>query len=383
VESEVFLIFFKNVKMIIMLAIYRKYRPKSFSDFLGQEHIVEVLKNAARRDKFAHAYLFYGSRGSGKTTAARLLAKLVNCEKRQKDSKFKEKGEPCNECRSCLEINDNRALDVVEIDAASNRGIDEIRNLKENIKSAPLYFSKKVFIIDEVHMLTREAFNALLKTLEEPPAHVLFILATTEYEKLPATISSRTQKFNFKKLTINEILKKLNFIIKKEKIKITNEALELIASLGEGSFRDAESLLDQIASLDSNINLKDVEKIVGKIGYKKTAELAELLLAGKLEKSLEYLLQIDEEGYNLVQLNKDLIHYIRRALALKLSPKVEKFYQKELTSDSLELLRKHSVLIDPEKHIKLIKSLIRAYSEMRYSPFPIAPLEVVIIENLK
>lgn len=366
-----------------MLAIYRKYRPQNFSEFLGQEHIVEILRNAARRDKFAHAYLFYGARGSGKTTAARLLAKLVNCEKRQKDSIFKKKGEPCNQCNACLEINNNQAIDVVEIDAASNRGIDEIRNLKENIKSAPLYFSKKVFIIDEAHMLTREAFNALLKTLEEPPAHVLFILATTEYEKLPATITSRTQKFNFKKIAISEILEKLNYIIKKEKIKITDEALELVASLGEGSFRDAESLLDQIASLDSNINLKDVEKIVGRIGYKKTAELAELLLSNKLDKSLEYLLQIDEEGYNLVQLNKDLIHYVRRALALKLSPSVEKFYKKELTSDNLELLKKHSALIDPEKHIKLIKSLIRAYSEMRYSPFPIAPLEVVIIENLK
>ncbi|MBU4348598.1 DNA polymerase III subunit gamma/tau [Patescibacteria group bacterium] len=366
-----------------MLAIYRKYRPQKLSELLGQDHIVEILSNAARRNKFAHAYLFYGPKGSGKTTAARLLAKLANCEKRQKDTKFKEKGEPCNECRSCSEINNNQALDVIEIDAASNRGIDEIRNLKENVKSAPLYFSKKVFIIDEVHMLTREAFNALLKTLEEPPAHVLFILATTEYEKLPATISSRTQKFNFKKLTINEILKKLNYVIKKEKIKITDEALELIASLGEGSLRDAESLLDQIASLDSDIELKDVEKIVGKIGYKKTAELTELLLTGKLEESLEYLLQIDEEGYNLIQLNKDLIHYIRRSLALKLSPNVEKFYKRELTSDNLEILKKHSALINPEKHIKLIKSLIRAYSEMRYSPFPIAPLEVVIIENLK
>ena len=366
-----------------MLAIYRKYRPKKLSELLGQEHIIEVLRNSARQNRFAHAYLFYGSRGSGKTTTARVLAKLVNCEKRAEDEKFREKGEPCNECRACTEIDSGHALDVVEIDASSNRGIDEIRDLKESVKLSPIYLSKKVFIIDEVHMLTREAFNALLKTLEEPPAHAIFILATTEYEKLPATISSRTQKFNFKKLPIGEILKKLIGVAKIEKIKISEDALELIASLGEGSLRDAESLLDQIASMDSDIELKDVEKIVGKIGYKKTAELSGLMLSGDLEKTLSYLLQINEEGYNLVQLTKDLIHYLRRALALNLSPKVEGFYKKELTGDNLEILKKHSVLVNPEKHIRLIKSLIDSYSEMRYSPFPIAPLEVAIIENLK
>jgi len=370
-----------------MLAIYRKYRPKKLSELLGQEHIIEVLRNSAKQNRFAHAYLFYGSRGSGKTTTARLLAKLVNCEKRINPpaggEKFREKGEPCNECRACTEIDNNQAMDVVEIDAASNRGIDEIRDLKESIKLSPIYLSKKVYIIDEVHMLTREAFNALLKTLEEPPAHAVFILATTEYEKLPATISSRTQKFNFKKLSIEDILKKLSSVVKTEKIKIADDALELIAALGEGSFRDAESLLDQIASMDSDIELKDVEKIVGKIGYKKTAELAGLLISGDLENSLDYLAKINEEGYNLVQLTKDLIHYLRRALALKLSPKVEEFYKKELTTDNLEILKKHSVLIVPEKHIGFLKSLIRAYSEMRYSPFPIAPLEVAIIENLK
>ncbi|MCL5017488.1 MAG: DNA polymerase III subunit gamma/tau [Patescibacteria group bacterium] len=372
-----------KLKNIFMLALYRKYRPKKLSELLGQEHIIEILRNAAKQDKFAHAYLFYGSRGSGKTTTARLLAKLVNCEKRQKDVKFREKGEPCNECRACTEIDSNQAMDVVEIDAASNRGIDEIRDLKESVKLSPFYFSKKVFIIDEVHMLTREAFNALLKTLEEPPAHAVFILATTEYEKLPATISSRTQKFNFKKLAIGDILKQLEIVSREEKIKISADALELIAALGEGSLRDALSLLDQIASMDSSIELKDVERIVGKIGYKKTAELAELLLRGDLESSLSYLSQINEEGYNLPQLGKDMIHYLRRTLSLKLSPGVEELYKKELTADNLALLKKHSDLINSERHINLLKSFIRAYSEMRYSPFPIAPLEVAIIENLK
>jgi DNA polymerase-3 subunit gamma/tau len=366
-----------------MLAIYRKYRPKTFEDLLGQEHIIEILRNAARQDKFAHAYLFYGSRGSGKTTTARLIAKLVNCETRQKDKKFKEKGEPCNTCRPCTEIDAGHALDVIEIDAASNRGIDEIRNLQEGVKLSPTSYKNKVFIIDEVHMLTREAFNALLKTLEEPPAHAVFILATTEYEKVPPTISSRTQRFHFRKLTLDEITQKLHHVVKSEKLKVQKDALELIAALAEGSLRDAESLLDQITALDQDVELKDVERIAGKIGYKKTATLAEYLLKGNLEESLNYLNEIDQGGYNLVQLTKDLIHYLRRALTLKMNPKIEELYKKELTKDEVEQIKTHAQLAQEQHYISLIKSLIRAYNEMRYSPFAIVPLEVAIIENLK
>lgn len=365
-----------------MLAIYRKYRPKTFEDLLGQEHIVEILRNAARQDRFAHAYLFYGSRGSGKTTTARLIAKMVNCEKRQTDKKFKEKGEPCNECRPCTEIDSGHALDVIEIDAASNRGIDEIRNLQEGIRLSPTSYKFKVFIIDEVHMLTREAFNALLKTLEEPPSHAVFILATTEYEKVPATISSRTQRFHFRKLALDEIIKKLNSIVKSEKLKVHDDALELIAALAEGSLRDAESLLGQITSLDQNVELKDVERIAGKIGYKKTAQLAEYLLKGSLKEALAYLHEIDQDGYNVVQFNKDLIHYLRRTLTLRANPSLESLYMKELTKDELSNLKKHAEMADGKKLITLIKSLIRAYGEMRYSPFAIIPLEVAIIENL-
>lgn len=350
---------------------------------MGQEHIVEILRNAARQDKFSHAYLFYGPRGSGKTTTARLIAKLANCETRQQNSAFKDKGEPCNKCRPCNEIDNAHALDVIEIDAASNRGIDEIRDLQEGIKLSPISYRKKVFIIDEVHMLTREAFNALLKTLEEPPAHALFVLATTEYEKVPATISSRTQRFHFRKLTLEEIIKKLRFIVSQEKLKISGEALELIAALAEGSLRDAESLLDQITSLDQNVELKDVERIAGKIGHRKTSQLADYLLKGELSQALNYLNEIDQGGYNLVQLNKDLIHYLRRILTLKLNPKIEELYKKELTQDEIASLKIHAEFIQENKHIALIKSLIRAYSEMRYSPFAIAPMEIAIIENLK
>lgn len=365
-----------------MLAIYRKYRPKIFKDLLGQEHITEILQNAARQDKFAHAYLFYGSRGSGKTTSARLLAKLLNCEKRQNDKDFQTKGEPCNKCPACIGIDSGHALDVIEIDAATNTGVDEMRELQEGIRLSPTSFKNKVFIIDEVHMLSKAAFNALLKTLEEPPTHVIFILATTEYEKVPATISSRTQRFHFRKLTIDEIIKKLSFIIKEEKLRVADDATELIASLAEGSLRDAESLLDQITSLDQDVELKDVERIAGKIGHKKTSALADLLLKNDLNNALIYLNEIDQGGFNLTRLNKDLIHYLRRVLTIHMNPKIEELYKKELTKDEISSLKTHAALINPQKHITLIKSLIRAYSEMRYSPFAIVPLEVAIIENL-
>ena len=223
-----------------MLAIYRKYRPATFESLLGQDLTVKILKEAAREDRLAHAYLLAGPRGTGKTTSARLIAKIANCETRANDGNFKKKGEPCNKCGPCNEINEGRGLDVIEIDAASNRGIDEIRNLKESVRVSPASFRRKVFIIDEAHMLTKDAFNALLKTLEEPPPYVIIILATTEPDKIPATISSRTQQFYFKRALVNQIVGKLEEIAKKEKIQVSNEALELIAASAEGSFRDAE-----------------------------------------------------------------------------------------------------------------------------------------------
>jgi len=421
-----------------MLALYRKYRPKTLSDIFGQETVVEILKNAARLNRLAHAYLFYGPKGSGKTTTARIIAKIANCEKRQQDEEFKKLGEPCNQCRSCLEIDKGLAVDVIEIDAASNRGIDEIRNLKESIRVSPANSYYKVYIIDEAHQLTREAFNALLKTLEEPPAHAILILVTTEIEKMPATIVSRTQRFQFRKLSLNKIIEKLKNIAAAEKIKINDGALELIAAAGGGSLRDAESLLDQVVSLTTQTNAEinqaqtnaddartnaennksqtnadsptkifeknlggqawtnpekiprssviraeDVERILGQATFKKVSELAELLIKNDLKASLNYLSKINEEGYNLVQFNKDLIHYFRRILALRFSPQLEKHFAKELTDQELSLIKKHSQMIEPEKTIELIKSLIEAYTEMRYSPFVIVPLEVAIIECLK
>jgi len=365
------------------LAIYRKYRPKILSELLGQEHIVEILKNAAKRNRLGHAYLFYGSRGSGKTTAARLLAKIANCETREKDENFRDKGEPCNKCRPCSEIDSAHALDVQEIDAASNRGIDEIRDLKESIKLSPSSYKYKVFIIDEVHQLTKDAFNALLKTLEEPPEHAIFILATTEYEKVPATIISRAQRFHFKKLAVSSIIGKLRQIAKNEKISVTDEALELIAASAEGSLRDAESLLDQLYSLENEITLTSAEKIIGKAGFSRTSQLADALLKNDLKKSLEFVSAITEEGYNITDLNKELIHYFRKAISLKFDSELENIFKNQLTGNELEQIKSHSRIIDEKKHINLIKSLIRAHAEMRYSPFPHIPLEIAIIENLR
>ncbi len=365
-------------------AFYRKYRPRTFEELIGQELTVEILKNAAKGDRISHAYLFYGPRGTGKTTAARIVAKIANCETRINDPKFRAKGEPCNKCRPCEEIDAGRAIDLTEIDAASNRGIEEIRNLREGIRLSPTSYRYKVFIIDEVHQLTKFAADALLKILEEPPAHALFILATTEYEKLPPTVVSRTQRFHFRRIPTQALLMKLNQIASAEKIEIDNAALELIATAAEGSFRDAESLFEQITTLTGGSSLESVEQILGKVGFVRTATLAGYLLDNDLEAALTYLSEINEGGFNLVQLNKDLIHYLRRVLALKFDPQLEEVFKRELTAEEIGEIKKHGVLAkDADKIIALIKSLIRAYSEMRYSPFTLVPLEVAIIENLK
>lgn len=365
------------------LAIYRKYRPQTFDDILGQDVITQILKETAKRDNFSHAYLFSGPRGTGKTTTARLIAKTANCEKRQEDDKFRNKGEPCNECESCLKTAEGRNLDMVEIDAASNRGIDDIRNLRDNIKTAPSASTYKVFIIDEAHMLTKEAFNALLKTLEEPPEYVILIMATTELEKIPATITSRAQKFHFKKVPLKRIAQKINSIAETEDINIDEEAVELIASAAEGSFRDAESLLDQLVSTKSkSITVEDVEGMIGKIGFDKLSEVAGVLLENNLDKALKTINEIDEEGHSLTSFTKDLLRYLRRTAVLKFSPDIKEALQKELTEDHLEQLQAHTELFQ-KKDVGLIKKLVKAYSQMRYSEFPIIPLETAIIEHLK
>ena len=373
-----------NINVMSSLAIYRKYRPGSFEELLGQESIVHILREAARQDKLAHAYLFAGPRGTGKTTTARLIAKIANCEKRNAEEKFRTKGEPCNECRTCLAIDEGQNLDVIEIDAASNRGIDEIRNLKESVRVSPAMSRYKVFIIDEAHMLTKDAWNALLKTLEEPPAYVIIILATTELEKVPLTISSRAQKFLFKRATRGKIVEKLKKIVAEEKMKIDQEALDLVASSAEGSFRDAESLLDQLVAFgdDKNITLAEVEKMIGKVGFNKLSDFAGIILAGEMDKALKALSDIEDGGFNLTQFAKDLIQYVRRVAVLKTNPRMKDAFKDELMEDHLKKIIAHAEIFH-EKHLGLLKALITAHGQMRYSQFPIIPLEVALIENGK
>lgn len=362
------------------LALYRKYRPQCFAEVIGQDYLVDILRNAAKQDRFSHAYLFYGPRGVGKTTIARLIAKAANC---LSANHLEKKGEPCGQCAVCQEISDGRAMDVIEIDAASNRGIDEIRGLREVIRTVPSAYRRKVFIIDEVHMLTKEAFNALLKILEEPPEHALLILATTEYEKLPATIISRSQRYHLKKLSLREILKKIKMVAEREKIKITDEALELIAAAAEGGLRDAESLLDQVAAMTDNADLKAVEDIIGRTGLRRVMELSDLLIKRDLPACLRYLANLYEIGINTANLNKELITYLRRALAVKLDENLINLYQDDLSGEELERLKNQARQADVNLLLSLLKSLIRSYGEARYSPFPHVPLEVAIIENLK
>jgi DNA polymerase-3 subunit gamma/tau len=292
-------------------SLYRKWRSRTFAELIGQEHITETLTNALRAGRISHAYLFCGPRGTGKTSTARLLAKAVNCQSLQG-------AEPCNQCEMCLAIQEGRAMDLIEIDAASNRGIDEIRDLRDKVGFAPSQGKYKFYILDEVHMLTTEAFNALLKTLEEPPGHAIFVLVTTESHKIPATIISRCQRFDFRRVAMRDLVNKLERICREEALEIEPAALELIARSATGSFRDAESLLDQLSAYKSErITLDYVQKLLGLIPAESVGRAVDALLRKDLSAGLALINQVADDGADLRQFNREIVSYLHGLLLIK------------------------------------------------------------------
>jgi DNA polymerase-3 subunit gamma/tau len=362
--------------------LYRKYRPQTFSDVIGQKHIVQTLTNAIKNNRIGQAYLFTGPRGTGKTTMARIFAKSVNCLSRRSDAEADQKrkdsdSEPCMECKVCKNFSENRSLDIMEIDAASNTGVDNIRELRETVKLPPSQAKYKVYIIDEVHMLSIGAFNALLKTLEEPPAHVIFILATTAIHKVPGTIISRCQRFDFSRLTMESIIQKLNIIAKSENIKIEKEALEMIAIAAEGGMRDAESLLAQVISLENkNITSKEVAEILGTADHQIIAKLAQFLLEKKLHESLELINKISSDGYNLEIFGKSLINYFRQMLLLCADQKLAKTLSFELTAEQIQSMEKISQKYALKDMLSAINHLLETQAKISASFIPQLPLEI-------
>jgi len=364
------------------LVLYRKYRPQTFSEIIGQEHVVRTLTNAISSGMVSHAYLFGGPRGSGKTSLARLLAKSLNCQNK-KEGDF----EPCNKCSSCQEIMENRAIDLIEIDAASHRGIDEIRELRDGIKFAPTKSKYKVFIVDESHQLTKEAANALLKTLEEPPAHAIFVLATTEIHKMIPTIISRCQRFDFRKLTVPEIIKRLEIISEKEKVKIERAALELIALNSGGSIRDGESLLDQVLTFSGQkgeIRTDDIKDLLGLVEINLVSRFCDFICQKKTSDAINFLNELNDRGSNLQEFAKTLINYLRQALILKITGtetgSLSNPIVTGLTKEEFQKLRKQASIFKEEEIRKILNFFLEAENKMKYSSIPQLPLELAIIE---
>ena len=359
--------------MINMSTLYRKYRPQKFSDLVGQEHLVQTITNEISTGKVAHAYLFSGPRGIGKTTMARLFAKAINCENR-KEGSF----EPCDQCSSCQEITNGRNIDVIEIDAASHTGVDNVReNIIDNAQFKPTRSKYKVFIIDEVHMLSTSAFNALLKTLEEPPAHVIFVLATTEMHKLPATIVSRCQRFNFKKINHDVILTKLKNIAEQEDIKIEKAVLERIIGKSEGCLRDAESLLGQIMSLNlKKINLEDVANILPTSDSNEVFSYLEAIAEGNSAQAIEIINHLANDGANLEQFALDTLAALRTVLITSAGQTINTDY----SDYAKEKIRELSAKLPRERLLRIIDGLIRRRQEIKQAPVPQLPLELLSVE---
>ena len=347
-------------------ALYRKYRPKTLSEVVGQDIIIKTLTNTLKNEKLSHAYLFTGPRGTGKTSVAKILAKVINCNNPINYN-------PCNNCVNCTQ---NNHIDIIEIDAASNNGVDEIRELKNKINLVPSLGKYKIYIIDEVHMLSIGAFNALLKTLEEPPAHAIFILATTEPHKIPTTILSRCQRLDFKKITNNSIIDKLNYVAKEEKIDISEEAISEIARLSDGGLRDAISMLDQVNSYaDNKITLDDVYEINGIITKEKMNKFVLNMFDSNLVETLDMLDEYNASGKNLVKLFEEIMYHMKNILIYKTAPKY--FINK---NEDISIYESIANNLDNKKLMDAIKEFSESLVEVKYNNNPKLKIELVLIK---
>ena len=353
-------------------ALYRAYRPQTFKDVVGQEHIIRTLKNQIENGNVGHAYLFCGTRGTGKTSTAKIFARAVNCIDSVNE-------EPCNECEVCKDILNDNIMDVIEIDAASNNSVDDVREIRENVKYTPAKCKYKVYIIDEVHMLSQGAFNALLKTLEEPPSYVIFILATTEPHKIPATILSRCQRFDFKRVTVQDMSSRMKEICEDVNIDVDERALNLIARNSQGALRDALSILDQCMSFsDDKIEYKDVVDLLGTVNIEQLFEMAEYVIKEDTKKCLEILNEFVIWGKDIKNLIDDLIDHFRNLMICKVSTELDEIIS--LPEETIEQLKAQSNLIETNDIIRILNILSEAQDNIKSSSNPRVLAEVSIMK---